>query len=89
MKPSIPTLVTLGLLVVVALQGISTLWMTAHHNVQLKAQAEVFNSQLKAQTEVHNAQLVAQSEAHIAQLKAQAERHNAQLMAQAAQSLKK
>ena len=72
MKPSIHTLVTIGLLVLVALQGVWTLSMTANHNAQLKAQTEVFNTQLKAQTEVHNAQLVAQTERHIAQLVAQA-----------------
>ncbi len=61
MKPRIPTLVTIGLFVIVALQGVWTLSMTANHNAQLKAQAEVFNAQLKAQTEVHNTQLVAQA----------------------------
>ena len=77
MKPSIPTLI--GLLFLVSLlQGVSTLWMTAKHNEQLKAQAEVFNAQLKAQTEVQNAQIVALTE-----------RFNAQLVAQAAELHKK
>lgn len=78
MKRNIPALVTRGLLVLVALQAISTLWLTARHNAQLKAQAEVFNAQLKAQTEVHNAQLMAQTE-----------RLNAQLLAQAAEFQKR
>ena len=77
MKPSIPTLIGL-LFLVVLLQGVSTLWMTANHNAQLKAQTEIFNAQLKAQTEVQNAQLVAL-----------AERFNAQLLAQAAEFQKK
>ncbi len=85
MKPSIPTLVVIGLFVVVALQGISTLSMTATHNAQLKAQTEVFNAQLIALTETHNAQLKAQAEVHNAQSVAQTERHNAQLLAQAAE----
>ena len=77
MKASIPTLI--GLLFLVSLlQGVSTLWMTAKHNEQLKAQAEVFNAQLKAQTEVQNAQLLALTE-----------RFNAQLLAQAAEFQKK
>ena len=77
MKPSIHTIIGL-LFLVVLLQGVANLWMTANHNAQLKAQTEVFNGQLKAQTEVHNAQLVAQAESF-----------NAQLLAQAAESQKK
>jgi hypothetical protein len=77
MKPSIPSLVPF-FVALVALQGASTLWMTATHNAQLKAQAEVFNAQLKAQTEVHNAQLLALTE-----------RLNAQLLSQAAEFQKK
>ena len=77
MKPNIHTIIGL-LFLVVLLQGVANLWMTASHNAQLKAQTEVFNGQLKAQTEVHNAQLVAQAESF-----------NAQLLAQAAESQKK
>jgi hypothetical protein len=77
MKPSIHTVIGL-LFLVVLLQGVANLWMTANHNAQIKAQTEVFNGQLKAQTEVHNTQLVAQAESF-----------NAQLLAQAAESQKK
>jgi len=58
MKPSIRSLVPF-FVALVALQGASALWMTATHNAQLKAQAEVFNAQLKAAAELHNAQLLA------------------------------
>jgi hypothetical protein len=77
MKPSIHTIICL-LFLVVLLQGVANLWMTANHNAQLKAQTEVFNGQLKAQTEVHNTQLLAQAESF-----------NAQLLARAAESQKK
>ena len=58
MKPSIRSLVPF-FVALVALQGASALWMTATHNAQLTAQAEVFNAQLKAAAELHNAQLLA------------------------------
>ena len=78
MKNRTPGLVTMALFALVALQAIMTLWMTANHNAQLKAQTEVCNAQLKAQTETLNAELLAQTE-----------RHNAQLMAQAAEIQRK
>ena len=74
MKPGLAKLVVIGLCMVVALQAVWTLVMTASHNAQLKAQAETFNAQLKAHTEVHNAQLKAQTEAHNAQLLALSEK---------------
>ncbi|RLS47554.1 MAG: hypothetical protein DWH87_06855 [Planctomycetota bacterium] len=77
MKPSVHAIIGL-LFLVVLLQGVANLWMTANHDAQLKAQTEVLNGQLKAQTEVHNAQLAAQAESF-----------NAQLLAQAAESQKK
>jgi hypothetical protein len=76
MKPSIPSLVAF-FVALVALQGASTLWMTATHNAQLKAQAEVFNAQLKAAAELHNAQLLAY------------EKLNSQMWSQAAEFQKK
>ncbi len=48
MKPSIHTVIGL-LFLVVLLQGVANLWMTASHNAQLVAQAESFNAQLLAQ----------------------------------------
>lgn len=67
-----PHIAIIGLILVVVLQSVANLWMTAHHNAQLKAQAETFNAQLKAFTEVHNAQLMEQNERFKAQLVAQA-----------------
>jgi hypothetical protein len=72
MKSSNPLPIVIGLLVLVVLQVVWTLWMTAN-----------FNAQLKASTEAHNAQLMAQAEAHKAQLFELTERLNAQLMAHA------
>lgn len=89
MKSRIPTLVAIGLLVLVALQCVSTISMTATHNGQLKAQTEVFNAQLVAMTETHNAQLKAQTEVYNAQLVTLTDRYNAQLLAQAAEFQKK
>lgn len=74
MKPRNPRPVIIGLLVVVVLQGLSTVWMTAS-----------FNAQLNASTEAHNAQLWAQTEAHNAQMSQLTESLNAQLWAQAAE----
>jgi len=61
MRLSIPILVIIGLLVLVAFQCVLTVRMTAIHNAQLKAQTENHNAQLLAQTERHNAQLLAQA----------------------------
>jgi hypothetical protein len=72
MKSSNPLPIVIGLLVLVVLQVVWTLWMTAN-----------FNAQLKASTEAHNSQLMALTEAHNAQLFELTERLNAQLMAQA------
>jgi len=74
MKPSNPRPLIIGLLIVVVLQGIWTVWMTAN-----------FNAQLEASTEAHNAQLWAQTEAHNAQMSQLTERLNAQLWVQAAE----
>ena len=76
MKPSIRSLVPF-FVALVALQGASAVWMTATHNAQLKAQAEVFNAQLKAAAELHNAQLLAY------------EKLNSQMWPQAAEFQKK
>ena len=72
MKASNPRPVVIGLLVLVVLQVVWSLWMTAN-----------FNAQLKASTEAHNAQLMAQAEAHNAQLYELTERLNARLMGRA------
>lgn len=72
MKSSNPRPVVIGLLVLVVLQVVWSLWMTAN-----------FNAQLKASTEAHNAQLMAQAETNNAQLLELTERLNAQLMGHA------
>lgn len=72
MKASNPRPVVIGLLVLVVLQVVWSLWMTAN-----------FNAQLKASTEAHNAQLMAQAEAHNAQLYELTERLNARIMGRA------
>jgi ABC-type phosphate transport system auxiliary subunit len=60
MKSSIQQLmpVVIGLFIVVVLQGLSTVWLTAKFNAQLKASTEAHNAQLTAQAEAHNAQLL-------------------------------
>jgi hypothetical protein len=62
----------IGLVVIVVLQAVFNLWMTAHQNARLTASTKAHNAQLVEFTERFNAQLAEQNERFKAQLSAQA-----------------
>ena len=62
----------IGLVVIVGLQVVFNLWMTAHQNARLTASTKAHNAQLMEFTKRFNAQLVAQAERCDARLLAQA-----------------